>query len=359
MLWCLAIRHAVRTGELDLRQGLAELPEPRAEVWSQRIDVAETSTPSDFAHNGWVVEALQAAWCAISTTPVPADEPAAGTFRAQHLQHALEAAVRGGHDTDTVAAIAGGLLGAAHGASAVPAHWRRALHGWPGLRAQDLIRLGLQITRRGRSGWPEVATMDYSGWGDRGTMTRHPADDKVWLAGVDALSSPPAGVDAVVSLCRIGRDQTPTGVRPEDHVIVWLIDADDPEADNPNLGFVLQDTVPSCATCALRGAPCCCTASRLRPARPRSPRSSPSVIKDRSTTLLTTSREFSRTSIVNECSGSSPRRAVSSLPLPTDEICFQIREPPPLMRQVTADERQVDLATRLPQPPAKTFAFDA
>ena len=45
-------------------------------------------------------------------------------FRADHLRLALEAAVRGGNDTDTVAAIAGGLLGAAYGASAVPARWR-------------------------------------------------------------------------------------------------------------------------------------------------------------------------------------------------------------------------------------------
>lgn len=51
------------------------------------------------------------------------------------------AAVRGGRDTDTVAAIAGGLLRAVHGASAVPAAWRRVLHGWPGLRSRDLIEL--------------------------------------------------------------------------------------------------------------------------------------------------------------------------------------------------------------------------
>ncbi len=40
--------------------------------------------------------------------------------------------MRGGYDTDTVAAIAGGLLGAAYGASAVPLQWRHLLHGWPG-----------------------------------------------------------------------------------------------------------------------------------------------------------------------------------------------------------------------------------
>jgi ADP-ribosyl-[dinitrogen reductase] hydrolase len=58
-----------------------------------------------------VVEALQAAWSAITTTPIPTDDPAQEVFRVGHLRLALDAAVRGGGDTDTVAAIAGGLLG--------------------------------------------------------------------------------------------------------------------------------------------------------------------------------------------------------------------------------------------------------
>ena len=149
-LWCLAIRHAVRTGQADLRRGLQALPTDQRAAWAARLDEAESSVPSDFSHNGWVVQALQAAWCAISRTPVPADEPASSAFRAQHLQRALEAAVRGGRDTDTVAAIAGGLLGALHGASAVPAGWRRIVHGWPGRRAGGLARLGLRIADHGR-----------------------------------------------------------------------------------------------------------------------------------------------------------------------------------------------------------------
>ena len=71
-----------------------------------------------------------------------------------------------GHDTDTTAAIAGALLGARWGASAVPAAWRRILHGWPGLRSDDLIRLALQTytgsddpdpLARSRSGWTTAA----------------------------------------------------------------------------------------------------------------------------------------------------------------------------------------------------------
>jgi ADP-ribosylglycohydrolase len=145
VLWCHAIRHAVRSGDLDARAGLAYLPEGSRGTWEQRLVAAERARPRDFTSNGWVVQALQAAWCAIVTTPVPADDPVSATFRGDHLRLALEAAVRGGRDADTVAAIAGGLLGAAYGASAVPGEWRLALHGWPGYQAQDLLTLASAI----------------------------------------------------------------------------------------------------------------------------------------------------------------------------------------------------------------------
>jgi ADP-ribosyl-[dinitrogen reductase] hydrolase len=100
-------------------------------VWAARLEHAEQHFPADFAHNGWVVEALQGAWSAIAGTRGSSDP----------LRLGLEAAVRGGRDADTVAAIAGGLLGAAHGASAVPGEWREVLHGWPGLGSPDLVAL--------------------------------------------------------------------------------------------------------------------------------------------------------------------------------------------------------------------------
>jgi len=150
VLWCQAIRHAVLAGDLDARAGLGHLPQASRAAWAGRLDAAEKARPSDFVRNGWVVEALQAAWCAIATTPVPAGDPASGSSRADHLRLALEAAVRGGRDADTVAAIAGGLLGAAWGASAVPAGWQSALHGWPGLRARDLAGLATAIVTGGR-----------------------------------------------------------------------------------------------------------------------------------------------------------------------------------------------------------------
>jgi ADP-ribosyl-[dinitrogen reductase] hydrolase len=230
VLWCLAIRHAILTGILDARIGLQYIDIERQELWASRLNVAEASKPADFTNNGWVVEALQGAWSAIVTTPIPQDDPAGGVFRVDHLRLALDAAVRGGNDTDTVAAIAGGLLGAAYGASAVPAEWRRVLHGWPGVRVRDLIALATRIV-----GENQPFSYDLFGM----TPVRHPHDDEVWLGDVAALQSLPPGVDTVVSLCRVNDDDLPAGIEQID---IRLIDIVDPDA-NPNLDFVLTDTV--------------------------------------------------------------------------------------------------------------------
>jgi ADP-ribosyl-[dinitrogen reductase] hydrolase len=230
VLWCLAIRDAVLTGELNIRIGLQHIDAERRALWASRLDVAEASQPSDFKNNGWVVEALQAAWSAITTTPVP---QAVGVFRVDHLRLALYAAVRGGRDTDTVAAIAGGLLGAVYGASAVPADWRRVLHGWPGMRCRGLVELASMITRKRQSDGFDFSCSGY----ETGVAVRHPYDDGVWLGDIGALRSPPDGVDAVVSLCRVGNADLPTHA---EQIAVRLIDQD---GENPNLDFVLLDTV--------------------------------------------------------------------------------------------------------------------
>lgn len=244
VLWCLAIRYAVRHGTFDGVHGeLSRFPADRAEVWEERLREAEVHDPAYFENNGWVVQALQGAWSAISRTLAAEDAPA-GSFPASHLRHALEAAVRGGRDTDTVAAIAGALLGARWGASAVPSSWRRLLHGWPGLRARDLVRLGVLTARGGlpdSQGWPSGATVDYDSWPQRSVLVRSPHDDQLWLAGVAALAELPDGVDAVVSLCRLGVDDLPAAaVQARHHVEVWLVD--DERADkNPHLDYVLSE----------------------------------------------------------------------------------------------------------------------
>jgi ADP-ribosyl-[dinitrogen reductase] hydrolase len=147
VLWSLAIRHAILTGELDARAGLGYLPARTVDVWAARLVEAERSRPRDFSRNGWVVEALQAAWCAIVHRPYsdPGADPRPGVCDSDLLRLSLENAVRGGRDADTVAAIAGGLVGAAMGASAVPEEWLSVIHGWPGYKAPDLTRLASRI----------------------------------------------------------------------------------------------------------------------------------------------------------------------------------------------------------------------
>ncbi|MEO8815628.1 MAG: ADP-ribosylglycohydrolase family protein [Mycobacterium sp.] len=242
VLWCAAIRHAVRTAKLDVRVGLDLLDIERRELWAARLDEAEASQPAAFAsNNGWVVAALQGAWSAIFTTSVPDESPAEGVFEVDHLRLALEAAVRGGGDTDTVAAIAGGLLGAAYGASTVPSQWRLVLHGWPGLRGDDLVRLAEKIIDKGR---PDNFDYTYNGYPEARQVVRHPHDEKVWIGGFAGLQHLPNGVDAVVSLCRVAYRDPLDPPDPADPLAgmtrldVRLIDNDD---DNDHLDFVLLD----------------------------------------------------------------------------------------------------------------------
>ncbi|MBG6212124.1 ADP-ribosyl-[dinitrogen reductase] hydrolase [Cryobacterium sp. CAN_C3] len=255
VLWCLTMRHAVLHGEIDIRVGLDALPAARRDRWAGLIAEAETLPPSAFPKNGWVVQAVQGAWSAISRTD---------QTDASHLRLALEAAVRGGRDTDTVAAIAGGLLGARWGVSAVPAEWRRVIHGWPELRGGDLVRLaGEAVRARGldrldhRGGGLDrldhrglnhrgEARVDYSSWGDVSALVRHPHDDGVWLGAVGSLDALPAEIDAVVSLCRVGTAQIPDRIHAENRVAVWLIDQAG-AGENPNLDFVFADTVDAIA----------------------------------------------------------------------------------------------------------------
>ncbi len=142
--------------------------------------------------------------------------------------------MRAGGDTDTTAAIAGGLLGARWGVSAVPARWRRKLHGWPGLNAKALVALGCLSAAGGRAdsaGWPSVPRMTYPGY-QFGNVVAHPHDGGVMLGDAGAVAL--GGYDAVVSLCRMGSEDL--GV---EHVEFWLVDAG--ARENANLEFVIDD----------------------------------------------------------------------------------------------------------------------
>ncbi|MDX3750599.1 ADP-ribosylglycohydrolase family protein [Streptomyces sp. AK08-02] len=239
VLWCSGIRTAVLHGTLDgVRAGLDLIPTERRDVWAQRLDEAEANPPHHFGNNGWVVHALQAAWSAITRTAVPEFLPAKNSFPAQHLHLALEAAVRAGTDTDTVAAITGALLGARWGCSGIPLPWQQVVHGWPGRTGADLVRLAV-LTARGGSddaqGWPSVPRMSVGN--HHSFAVPHPHDPGVVLGNLALTQdAEPVPVEAVVSLCRVGTDPILPGAEVE-HVRVWLVDS---QGDNANLHYVLD-----------------------------------------------------------------------------------------------------------------------
>ena len=245
VLWSLAIERAIRTARPDVtfdwvgavRAGLDHVDPARHAVWNERIDAASGQEPSGFHRtNGWVVGAFQAAIASITSTADTAHRAPC-----DHLTAALRAASRAGGDTDTVAAIAGALLGARWGATAVPLSWRRILHGRrtydaAHLSAADLdamARLALRGGRPDGSGWPGVAHMDY------GRMTARFVElDGAWFgntAGIPAAVSD--GATVIVSLCRMGTSDVPEG---GEHHRVGLVDTT--AGDNPNAAFVLLDT---------------------------------------------------------------------------------------------------------------------
>ncbi|MBC8483721.1 MAG: ADP-ribosylglycohydrolase family protein [Actinobacteria bacterium] len=131
VLWSLAIQQAITTAQPDIpfdfegavRNGLDHVADDLQEKWDRLIAEAVDGPPGKFNPNGWVVTAFQAALSAIVNTPVLDTEPSV------HFHDALVAAVRIGNDTDTVAAIAGGLLGGRWGNAAIPNDWKTPVHG--------------------------------------------------------------------------------------------------------------------------------------------------------------------------------------------------------------------------------------
>lgn len=137
VIWCAAIRWGVLQGTVGgIYDGVALIPEERRSQWRQWIEQATTQAAGTFNPNGYVVPALQAAWSAVSRSSTYA-----GT---------VTAAVRAGHDTDTVACIAGALAGAVYGRSAIPQKWRRDVMGWPMMDANTLAELAAQIAAQPR-----------------------------------------------------------------------------------------------------------------------------------------------------------------------------------------------------------------
>ena len=237
VLWCCAIRHAVRTGELDVRIGLHHIDSDRRDLWSKRLDDAESARPVGLSQQrlggrraaGRVVgdrhhaacrsttrppassAPIICAWrwmprCGRATTPTPSRRSRAGCS-------APPTAPRRSRGNGAVCCTAGRT-------------WPRT--GWWHWRRRSNARAN-----------PDAFDFAYPGFADR-HLRRHPHDDGV-CARRDRRATRAA------RRCRRGRVAVPSGRRghaPDDipHVEVRLIDR--PERDeNPHLDFVLLDTV--------------------------------------------------------------------------------------------------------------------
>ena len=121
VLWSLAIERAVQHGEdgFDVHEefldNLAVIPAERRGYWHAAVTEALSWTPGKFVPNGGVVAAFKCALSAVAHSTT--------------YEGTVQAAVAAGHDTDTVAAIAGALAGAIYGASSIPAGQRERVFG--------------------------------------------------------------------------------------------------------------------------------------------------------------------------------------------------------------------------------------
>lgn len=225
VLWCEAIRRAVLTGNFLPHAGLGLLPKDSQAKWDERITKAMTSAPKDFPQNGWVVHAFQAAVAAINTT--------------QTAPEAIEAAVRAGGDTDTVAAITGALAGALQGVQSLPMAWKVQVHGWPNVRYRELVTFAVLTVNHGLAhpnGWPTKKRVSPT---VNSIFMQHAQDSGLYLGNLAALDDMNniEKVDIAVALCRIGSAQIESDIEIQE---VWLVDN---KSENLNEERLIGDLV--------------------------------------------------------------------------------------------------------------------
>jgi ADP-ribosyl-[dinitrogen reductase] hydrolase len=93
--------------------------DPRAVFWPDDIEELVRSYPEDRSRWGWTVHTTRLALGCL--------------LQAMDFRSGLEEVVRLGGDADTNGAVAGALLGARFGASAIPPEWLREVRGKEGL----------------------------------------------------------------------------------------------------------------------------------------------------------------------------------------------------------------------------------
>ena len=234
VLWCLAIRHAILTGVLDARIGLQHIDAERRDLWASRLDVARSVTA--FGVQEQRLGRRSAAGCVVarsrprlSRRMIRLTASSASTTCAWPSTPRCEAA---GTPTRSPPSRAD--------CSALPMGRQRSPRiGVACCMAGQVCAPATSSTSHPRSpakGEPDGFDFSYTGY-ETGLAARHPHDDGVWLGDISALRSLPDGVDAVVSLCRVGDADLPAGAEQID---VRLIDQ---PGVNENLDFVFLDTV--------------------------------------------------------------------------------------------------------------------
>lgn len=192
-------------------------PDTRA-AWSQYLDPAWTATPG--ARNGDVWTTLgSVVWAVRRASALPAG---------QAFPAAMRDIVDLGHDTDTLAAVTGGLLGATLGIEAIPSRWTNAVNGdLPGHHTphgltdlQDLaIHLDHQQPPHPTPALPAIRAQEVL--------------PGLWLTNLAGVPTAPAGAQ-VISLCR------PQGPIPQDdRRLIYLLD----DPTNLNLDGVIDDVL--------------------------------------------------------------------------------------------------------------------
>ncbi|MGO3211292.1 MAG: ADP-ribosylglycohydrolase family protein, partial [Brachybacterium sp.] len=121
--------------------GLELLPAESREAWAALAEGTwRAGAPASLSPNGFTVTALFAALHAVEQAASADEDGPTATFRA-----GIAAAVALGDDTDTIAAIAGSLLGTWTGAEEIPQEWTDMVHGWPGYDGPGLVALSREI----------------------------------------------------------------------------------------------------------------------------------------------------------------------------------------------------------------------
>lgn len=146
--WRDALTLARRAAEKGQRSADTPGPEPLpADFWSrlERVETLQYEQLQPSGYAGYVVDCLEAAvWCCL---------------HGQSLEEALVLAVNLAGEADTIAAVAGGALGAYWGSSALPGRWLKRLHERERLEqvAEELSDLRRHLEVYGTPGLPAFA----------------------------------------------------------------------------------------------------------------------------------------------------------------------------------------------------------